>query len=71
MRITEEHERAFRSLQHNEDFRKVLSWIGVEAELSNERLIFSQNEDVNVLKGRCQALSEMLMAIDKLYKEHK
>ena len=40
-----------------------------QRELANQRLIFQSDEDVHVLKGRCQALSQVLIAIDTVYKE--
>jgi hypothetical protein len=71
VRITVEYEAALKSLQHNPDFRKFLSWVGVEAELANERLIFNNEQDVNLLRGRTQALAELLKAIDDYYKRTK
>ena len=71
MRITVEYERAVRDLLGNPDFAVFLQWVGKEAELANRQLIFTADEDVNVLRGRCQALSKLLMAIDKLQKDSK
>lgn len=69
MKLDVKYVRAVKELQSDRRFLSFVEWIGEEAGLANERLIFSRDEDVHELRGRCQALAQVLKAIDTAFKQ--
>ena len=68
MKLDEKQAEAVRHLQHDQHFRSFMGAIGDYAEHLNQQLLFNRDIDLHELRGRAQAVVNIIQAIDAALK---